>query len=62
MAEWLGRWTFVLVVPVSSPPLCSSLELFSVAPSQLVCLLPVGIFNPFMFIYNVCFLLYLHWP
>ena len=66
MAEWLGRWTCNLVVPGSSPPPCNSLDLFSVAPSstpwlrfvnsQLVWLLPVGIFNHFMFIYHVCFL------
>ena len=72
MAERLGRWTCNLVVPGSSPSPCYSLDLFSVAPSstpwlrfvnsQLVCLLPVGIFNHFMFVYNVCFIVYLHWP
>ena len=66
MAEWLGRWTCNLVVLGSSPSPCYSLDLFSVAlnstrwlrfvNSQLVCLLPVGIFNYFMFIYHVCFL------
>ena len=57
MAEWLGRWTCNLVVPGSSPSPCYSLDLFLVSPSwlrfvnsQLVCLLPVGIFNHFMFI------------
>ena len=63
MVEWLGRWTSNLVVPGSSPPHSYSLDLFLVAPSstpwlrfvytpcsQLVCLLPVGIFNPSMFI------------
>ena len=64
MTEWLGRWT--QVVPSSSPSPRYSLDLFSVTPSstpwlrfvnsQLVCLLQVGIFNHFMFIYNVCFL------
>ena len=72
VAEWLGCWTCNLVVPGSSPPLCNSLDLFSVAPnstpwlrfvnSQLVCLLPVGIFNHFMFIYHVCFPICLYWP
>ena len=72
MADWLGRWTYNLVVLGSSPPLCHSLDLFSVAlsstpwlrfvNSQLVCLLPVGIFNSFMFIWNVCFIFYLHRP
>ena len=66
MVKWLGHWTCNLVVPGSSPsPCCYSLDLFSVAPSttpwlrfvysRLVCLLPVGIFNHFMFIYKVCF-------
>ena len=60
VAEWLGRWTCNLVVPGSSPSPCHSLDLFSVAPistswlrcvnSQLVCLLPVGIFKHFLFI------------
>ena len=26
--------------------------------SQLVCLLPVGIFNEFLWIYDICFLIY----
>ena len=60
LAEWLGCWTCNLVVLSSSPPPCHSLELFLVAPSstpwlcsvnsQLVCLLPVGIFEHLMFI------------
>ena len=63
LAEWLGCWTCNLVVLSSSPPPCHSLELFLVAPSstlwlcsvnsQLVCLLPVGIFEHLMFI-SVC--------
>ena len=71
-AEWLGRWACNLMVPGSSPPPCNSLDLFSVVPSstpwqrfvnsQLVCLLPVGIFNHFMFIYNICFPVCLYWP
>ena len=66
VAKWLGCWACNLVVPGSSPPPCYSLDLFLVAPSsapwlyfvnnQLVCLLPVGIFNHSMFIYNVSFL------
>ena len=48
----------------SSLPL---MDLSSVAPnstpprfvnSQLVCLLPVGIFNKFLLIYDICFLIY----
>ena len=69
VAEWSGRWICNVVVPGSSPPPCYSLDqFFSVAPSstpwlrfvnsQLVCLLPVGIFNHFRFIYNVCFYLF----
>ena len=60
LAEWLGCWTCNLVVLSSSPPPCHSLELFLVAPSstpwlcsvnsQLVCLLPVGIFEHLMFV------------
>ena len=43
------------------------MDLSSVAPnstparfvnSQLVCLLPVGVFNEFLFIYDICFLIY----
>ena len=54
VAEWLGRRTWILEIPSSSPALttswiCSrkSLVQLSAAPvhSQLVCLLPVGILN-----------------
>ena len=61
--RWCGHCN--LVVPGSSPLPCYSLDLFLVAPSstpwlhfvssQLVCLLPVGIFNHFMFVSHVCF-------
>ena len=46
---------------------CHWMDLSSVAPnstpacfvnSQLVCLLPVGVFNEFLFIYDICFLIY----
>ena len=60
MAEWLGCWTCNLGIPGSSPPPCSSQDLFLVnsssipllrcVKSQLVCLLPVGIFKHSMFI------------
>ena len=59
----LGRWTCNLEIPGSNPPPCHSLDLFSVIPistswlgcvnSQLVCLLPVGIFKHFLFIFIV---------
>ena len=63
VAARLGRLTCNLVVPGSSPPPCPSLDLLSVATSstlqlrcvnsQLVCLLPVGIFKHFMFISDI---------
>ena len=53
MAEWLGRWTCNLVLPGLRPSPCYSLELFLVA---LVCLLPVGIFNHFVFYLQCLFL------
>ena len=55
-----------LVVSPSPPP-CHWMDLSSAAPnstpahfvnSQLVCLLPVGVFNEFLFIYDICFLIY----
>ena len=56
----LGRWTCNLVVPGSSLLPCHLLDYFSVVPSstprlrcvnsQLVCLLPIGIFKRFMFV------------
>ena len=67
MAEWLGHWTWNLEVVVSSPILTAELELFLGRPlfnslatfvnSQLVCLLPVGIFNHVMFIWIICFII-----
>ena len=65
--KWLGRCTCKPEVPGSSPPPCHWMDLSSVAPnstparfvnSQLVCLLPVGVFNEFLFIYDICFLIY----
>ena len=60
MAKWLGRRTLNPEVAGSSPALTTKLELFLGGPqfnssvmfvnSQLVCLLPVGIFKPVMFI------------
>ena len=60
MAEWLGRGTLNPEVAGSSPALTTNLELFLGGPqfnfsvmlvnSQLVCLPPVGIFKPVMFI------------
>ena len=67
MALWLGRCTCNPEVLGSSPPPCHYVDLSSVAPnstparfvnSQLVCLLPVGVFNEFLFIYDICFLIY----
>ena len=63
VAWWLGRCTCKPEVPGSSPPPCHWMDLSSVAPnstparfvnSQLVCLLPVGVFNEFLFIYDIC--------
>ena len=66
VAEWLGRRTWNPEVAGSSTALTTKLELFLGGPqfhssvmlvnSQLVCLPPVGIFNPVMFIWNICFL------
>ena len=59
MAWWLERWTSNPEVPVLNPPPCHYCDLSSVAPnldptrfvnSQLVCLLPEGIFNHLIFI------------
>ena len=55
---WLGRWTCDPEVPGSSPPLCLQQKyLFSArfVNSQLVCLLPVGIFNLLCLIWIICF-------
>ena len=55
---WLGRWTCNPEVPGSNPTPCHWIDLSSVVPnstpprfvnSQLVCLLPVGILNKFLF-------------
>ena len=55
MAEWLGSWACHLVVLGSSSPPCYSPNVFSFALSSTPCLklLPVGIFNHFMFIWNI---------
>ena len=67
MTQWLGRWTCKLEVRGSSSPPCHWMDLSSVAPnltparfvnSQLDCLLPVGIFNKFLLIYDIYFLIY----
>ena len=60
VSECLGRWTCNLVVSDSSPPPCYSLDWFSVAPSitprlrwvnsQLVFLIPVGVFKHFILV------------
>ena len=60
MAEWLGRRTWNPEVAGSNPVLTSKLEFNSLATfvnSQLVCLLPVGIFNHVMFIWIICFII-----
>ena len=58
MAQWLGCWNCNPEVPGSNPPPCHQMDLSSVVPnstpprfvySQLVSLLPVGIFNKFLF-------------
>ena len=64
--NWLGHWACSLVFLGPGPPPHYLLDFFTVAlsstpwlhfiNSQLVCLLPVGILNQFMFISNVCFL------
>ena len=57
MTERLRRWTCNLEVPGLNPPPCHQMDLSSVVPnstpprlvhSQLVSLLPVGIFNKFL--------------
>ena len=67
MAQWLGRWTCNPEVLGSSSPPCNWMDLSSVAQNstparfvniQLVCLLSVGIFNKFLLIYDICFLIY----
>ena len=49
MAEWLGRWTYNLVVLDSSPPPYHSLDLSSVTPistTQLCCVNKPTVLSP----------------
>ena len=65
MAEWSARWTCSPTVPVRVP-LCSLSGFVPSRPeikfpatlvnSQLVALLPVGVFNPVMFCLDYLFL------
>ena len=71
MAEWLGRWTYNLVVLDSSPPPYHSLDLFSVTPvstTQLCCvnkptdLSPASWDFQALYVYLKCLFLPLFWP
>ena len=71
MAEWLGRWTCILVVLDSSPPPYHSLDLFSVTPisaTQLCCVNKPTVLSPAswdfqaLYVYLNYLFLPLFWP